>query len=352
MAELVRQLGAEGPAPTLVFCSSDYDLARLGPALRAAFPGPLFGCTTAGQIGPGGFRAHGLSALRFDPLFFRVALYPIRPLSMASTRAAQIAEQVRRPPGLSAGAFGFLLIDGLSRAEERVASALHSALPELPIVGGSAGDDLQFAACHLLVEGGFCSDAAMLACIETTLPVRTLKFQHFVPSDTRLVITEAIPDERLVVEINGHPAAQEYARLVGVPRDALDATVFSKNPLLLAIGNDAYVRSIQRVNADDSLRMFCAIERGIVLRLGRGVDPLEALRQGLAPQGDEAEAATILGCDCVLRRLEFEGEGTLDAVASTMARAGVFAFSTYGEQINGLHVNQTFTGVRIGGRLA
>jgi len=32
-----------------------------------------------------------------------------------------------------------------------------------------------------------------------------------------------------------------------------------------------------------------------------------------------------------------------------MAQYGVFGFSTYGEQFNGVHVNQTFTGVALGG---
>jgi hypothetical protein len=31
-----------------------------------------------------------------------------------------------------------------------------------------------------------------------------------------------------------------------------------------------------------------------------------------------------------------------------MAQNRVFGFSTYGEQYNGLHLNQTFTGVAIG----
>jgi hypothetical protein len=37
------------------------------------------------------------------------------------------------------------------------------------------------------------------------------------------------------------------------------------------------------------------------------------------------------------------------AIGSLMAENHVFGFSTYGEQYNSLHVNQTFTGVALGG---
>jgi len=53
----------------------------------------------------------------------------------------------------------------------------------------------------------------------------------------------------------------------------------------------------------------------------------------------------IIACDCVLRRLEAELRGQDAELAAYMASNAVVGFNTYGEQFNGMHINQTFTGV-------
>lgn len=49
--------------------------------------------------------------------------------------------------------------------------------------------------------------------IQTPLPFKIFKTQHFVSESERLVVTEADVARRIVTEINGLPAAQEYARI-------------------------------------------------------------------------------------------------------------------------------------------
>ena len=56
----------------------------------------------------------------------------------------------------------------------------------------------------------------------------------------------------------------------------------------------------------------------------------------------------IIGCDCILRRLEMERKEVKSAISDILLRNKVVGFSTYGEQYNSMHVNQTFTGVAIG----
>ena len=58
----------------------------------------------------------------------------------------------------------------------------------------------------------------------------------------------------------------------------------------------------------------------------------------------------MLGCDCILRRLETEREGIKERIGEIFARNNVVGFATYGEQFNSMHVNQTFTGIAIGSR--
>ena len=164
------------------------------------------------------------------------------------------------------------------------------------------------------------------------------------------MITEAQPKQRLVREINGEAAVVAYARMIGVPVDALTPAIFSRFPLMLRIGTEFFVRAIAGVESDGSLKFYCAIDKGLVLTIGEGVSAIEALEQTFATIRDEiGEPVVILGCDCILRRLEMDQRGIADEVGRLLAVNKVFGFSTYGEQINSLHVNQTFTGVALGG---
>ncbi len=58
----------------------------------------------------------------------------------------------------------------------------------------------------------------------------------------------------------------------------------------------------------------------------------------------------VLGCDCILRRLESEREGFKDQIGRIFTANNVIGFATYGEQFNAMHLNQTFTGIAIGQR--
>ncbi len=95
--------------------------------------------------------------------------------------------------------------------------------------------------------------------------------QHFVESDKRMVVTRADPGRRIVSEVNGKPAAREFARLVGLDVTELTPMIFATHPVVVRVGGQYFVRSIAKVNADDSLTFFCAIDEGIVLtdRSGR-----------------------------------------------------------------------------------
>ncbi len=349
--EMAEQLDQPDIKVCLVFFSDEYDPEQLGPALQKYLPGPVIGCTTAGQLSAEGFQRGGIAGASLAGDELSAVPYLIHPLSSHPEQIAAIAgniqEQMSRT-GLPA--FGFLLVDGLSMKEEPLISALYMALGNVQIVGGSAGDNLKFKQTFVYYNGELLEDAAVLTLFSTALPFRVFKHQHFLPSSTKLVITEADPDNRLVKEINGGPAAEVYSQLIGTSVEKLDSAIFSQHPLMLRIGDEYYVRSISNVEPDGSLKFFCAIDSGLVLTIGRGDSALLSLQRDLDKIKQEmGEPAVILGCDCILRRLELESSGIDDEVGKLLATSKIIGFSTYGEQINSVHVNQTFTGVAISG---
>ncbi|HEY5372532.1 MAG TPA: FIST N-terminal domain-containing protein, partial [Polyangiaceae bacterium] len=245
-------------------------------------------------------------------------------------------------------AFGLVLVDGTSRAEERLAASLYQSLGAIPLIGGSAGDELACQHTYVYHEGRFLRDAALFALFETTLPFATFKVQHVTPGRHKLVVTMADPEQRVVQEFNGEPAAEAYAETLGVEVEELNSLLFSKNPLIMLVGGEQYVRSVERVNADHSLGFFCALEEGLVLTVGESGDPLSALQRGF--EGVRERIGTpevVLGFDCVLRRLEFEHAGTDHAVGELMSKNRVVGFSTYGEQYNAIYLNQTLSAVAL-----
>lgn len=280
----------------------------------------------------------------------RMNPYLISPLSECQARASEVAFSAmsRLMERGSERAFGVVLVDGMSGTEERLAASLYQSLGTVPLVGGSAGDDLAMQATHVYYEGRFLRDAALFALFETTLPFTTFKVQHAVPGRHKLVVTAADPEERLVREFNGEPAAEAYAEALGVDLDELGSLLFSKNPLMLFSEGEHYIRSVKRVGSDNSLAFFCALEEGLVLTVGQGINPLVALQRGFdVVESKIGKPEIVIGCDCVLRRLEFEHAGSDAAIGDFMARNRMVGFSTYGEQYNAIYVNQTLSAVAL-----
>jgi hypothetical protein len=351
VSELAAQIEQPNTQVCLVFFSDEYDPRQLGQALKKFLPCPVVGCTTAGQLSEAGFQRGGLSGVSLASDVLLATPYLIHPLAAHSDQINQLAEDVQnRLSASSFSAFGFLLVDGLSMKEELLISKLYMSLGDIPIFGGSAGDNLRFKETFVYFDGQLYKDAAVFTLFLTSLPFHIFKHQHFSPTATRLVVTAADPTQRLVKEINGEPAVEAYAELIGVPVNQLSSTVFSRYPLMLRIANDYYVRSISNVEPDGSLRFFCAIDNGLVLTIGQGNSAIDRLEQDLQKMKQMiGEPAIIIGCDCILRRLELEEQGIDEGMGRLLAKSKVIGFSTYGEQINSVHVNQTLTGIAISG---
>lgn len=338
------------------FCSSRYDLDVLGEELARNFDCPLIGCTTAGEISTLGYQEGGIVGASFSSKELWIHRHILSPLSQFSLdEAEKLASAIRANLSFVKNftkqyMFGLVLLDGLSMLEEATMASLYSCFEGIPIVGGSAGDDLELKKTHIYDNGRFITDAAVFSVFETTLPFLTFKTQHFQPTDRKIVITDADPSKRIITEINGEPAAIEYARVLGLGIDQLNPTVFSENPLLLKIGGEWYVRSIQKMNPDNSLSLFGAIDEGLVLTIGRGVDIIQNFVDQMALfDGNFPQNRFFILCDCILRKVELNNYGITDEINRLLGGFKAIGFSTYGEQYNSIHVNQTLTGVVIGG---
>jgi hypothetical protein len=357
--ELHRVLAGPEMALVLLFCSPEYATAEFAREIQRLFAGScVVGCTTAGEIGPEGYQENSVTGVSFArPEFEALAALLVEGGEVEMGRCgetvahlrAELARRLAQQPGL-AHQFALLLIDSTSRREEEVASLIGSALSDLPVLGGSAGDALRFERTSVLLDGRFHPEAAILVLVATSRPVHAFRNQHFVSSDRKMVVTGAEPARRLVTEFDAEPAVEVYARLVGCPVDELTPMIFATHPLVVRLGGAEYVRSIQKANPDGSLSFYCAIDEGLVLTLAEGHDLLTRmeglfsdLRQRIGPP------QLVIGFECVLNRLEAERNQIKHRLSRLHAANNVTGFASYGEQWGLMHVNQTFTGIAIGG---
>jgi hypothetical protein len=343
------------------FSQSLVDAAALSAALSLHAPALHYaGCSTAGEITPQGLEEGHLVAMLLPSAAFTAVSAMVDDLSSSGMdRITGEVEVLRRSLSARMGRertksmFALCLIDGLSYAEEAVTSAIHWGLDDIPLIGGSAGDNLKFETTRLISNGKVSSDSAIIVLIATEIPFHVFKTDNFVPTDEKLVVTASDPDHRIVREFNATTAAEEYAASVGIVPQALTPLSFASHPVVVKVGGEYYCRSIQKMHPDGSLSFFCAIDDGVVLSIAQPKDMVESTRAALKDVEERLGGIDmILVFDCVLRRLDARNRQVFRDISELYSVNNVIGFGTYGEQYRSMHLNQTFTGIAFGGRKA
>jgi hypothetical protein len=348
------------PALITLFVSSNLPYEDIVAPLSAAYPGvPLVGCTTAGSLTRESYEADGSIAIAFDRAAFSFEtclLTSLRTYSMAQGGEAIEAAYFRLLRKLEPereNFFAMLLVDGLSRREEEIAASTYAALDEVPIFGASAGDNLNFDTTQIFFNGEVLEDSALVVIGASSRQMEVFKFEHFSPTEQKIVVTSADPERRIVWSLNAEPAAEEYARLIGVTPDDLTPEVFAANPMLVRIGGEYHVRAIQQADREGALHFYCAVDEGIVLTLAHPEDMRDNLVQNMERITERiGKLDTVLCFDCILRRLEAERLNIKEDLLPIFGRYNMIGFNTYGEQYRFLHLSQTLTGLAIGTELS
>ena len=355
--ELLQQIPRGDAGFAVFFCTPHYDLGKLGHALRAAGRVRAIAAATGRAIGSDGFLRQGITGFHLPAGRFKVADAIIdRAAEFGLPEARDLARSLRARLGRNIAAtlphlFGLLLVDAEARCEERLIAALGTELGGVPIVGGSAGD-LYFdprgpkpGTTRLLHRGVARRGAAVFCLIASATPLQAVSHTHYVPDRRRrVVITEADPSRRLVLEINGRKALQAYTEAAGLKRTPRLAGECAPHPLMIRIGGQYFARGVQRIYADGSLEFACAMEPGMVLTVARPGEMVaelnemfNAMRRAIGP------AELVVGFECAARTAEMEQSGLTDAVSKVFRDNAVVGFSTLGEQFNTIHANNSFT---------
>ena len=344
-ADLHHQLGDAANSLVIYFASSSYPQGELAAALHGVLGAThTLGCSTSGEIITGALKkrsvvAMALSAEDSGPVAVKM-VKDLHDRAALERALASLGDQLGTPlrdvdPATHAG---IVLMDGLSRGEERFLDALGD-LTDLPFVGGSAGDDLDFVQTWVTLDGRATTGGAVLAVFQPPRGFEIIKTQSFVQSGARLVPTKVDEEQRVVLEFDGKPAADAYAAAIGSSPAEL-STKWISHPLGLMAGNEPFVRSPQQVT-DAGVAFYCAMKEGTPLSVLTSTDIVADTRRVL-DTALQRPASGLINFNCILRTLDLEARGQHDAYGKVFNGVPTVGFSTYGEAYVG-HVNQTAT---------
>lgn len=355
ISDLCQQLGMRDFAFILLFYGNRQLPEDVAIELGAHYNKPVFGCSTAGELTPSGVSNGAVVAIGFLAQDFSMSSCLFPDLANFSIREAQQLVRHKRDQFQKNRSphkpycFALMLVDGLCYCEEQLVSAINYGLSDIPLVGGSAGDGMDFNETSIIYQNSFHKNAASLLLIESSCPFHIFKCDSFAPTEIKFVVTKADPENRIVHELNAMPAAHAYAQAIGVPVNELDLLSFASHPLCVCFGGDCYVRSIKEVYEDGSFSFYCAIDEGIVFTLSEVNDMVSEIEHTFETiRGAIGQPQLVLGFDCLLRRMMSEINQSKSQINELFKANKVIGFNTYGEQVHGMHLNQTFSGIAIG----
>ena len=333
----------------LVFASPAHDLGAILATLARRLPETVcLGATTAGEFTERRVAKRAISAIAVSGDFHvHAALGTDLAADPAKTVASVVEKTSQRHPS-HPHRTAILLLDPLSgRGEE--ATLLTAAVlgPDVPLVGGAAGDDLAMTKASVGVGAELGSDALALAILHTREPLGVGVLHGHAPISRPLTVTRA--KDNTVFEIDGRPAWDVWvehtgarAREAGIdPAKLRDEDVSSyllRFEAGLSTGSEYKIRAPLSKGADGSLSFACGIPSGAEIVITESEpkrqvqSALGAARRAREALGGAPTAGAIV-FDCICRNLIL-GEEFREAVTGMSRELGdapLAGFETYGE---------------------
>ena len=341
----------------LYFCGADFALDQLSDALCERMPHTIFaGATTCGEIAEGKFfnqstvalalanPARGAARLVSDLGAFRFDDGPTLLQSLAADLGLDLHHLQRNQ-------HRYLLLtltDGLTAMEEVLMASMLTSVPEMRLVGGGAGDGFRFKVTRVSVGNKVARHAAAVILLEPNVPFHTFHLHHFHPTGQSFVVTEADPNRRFIHRIDGFPATQFLADLLGRKLDDLLANSNSAAVFGVRSGDQMYLRTLMSA-FPDKLLMGGGIEEGTIIHLMQPDHLVNRTRIGLEQELEQVvNPSVMLQFSCGGRYIDAQSSGCLEELGRTLCPIPTIGFSTYGEQIGSMQVNHTLTGLILG----
>jgi hypothetical protein len=317
------------------FASTKYDPVQISAEMEKSFPGvTTFGCSTSGELISGEMLKGSITAMLLGADGLKdIKIEVVENIAEENhiPEAFQAFEQYFHTPMGEMDItkyVGLILVDGLSKAEEKLMERIGD-LTSVMFVGGSAGDDLKFQKTYVYANGKAYNDAAILAVLKPVDGFDIIKTQSFYAQEKNLEATRVDEHNRSVLEFDHKPALQAYAEALGMSVEEAK-NHFMEHPLGLMLGDEPFVRSPQRTDGREMV-FFCNIREGMRLNILNNTDIVGDTRAAIDAKAREMGGISgIINFHCILRTLELESKGLTKEYGMVFADVPTVGFSTYG----------------------
>jgi hypothetical protein len=359
-------VGAD-PKLLIVFAAISYDPAALLRGLREVAPEvPVVGCSTHGEIGPGGPHDGGVCVAAIGGAGISVATATAEGVSARQRAAgAEVARCVDEVGDLPHRVL-LLLTDGLVSDQESILRGCYTVVgASVPLVGGAAGDGWRRTGPYLLSGDRVLRDAVVAVTIGSPAPLSVSMRHGWHAVGEPMIVTSS--GHGRVHTLDDRPALDVYLDRLGAPPEAYtDPVAFFDFALARPIGiqrrNGIEARNVaSRVDIEGrSIASGSAIDHGGLVWAMTGDEESilaatdAACQDALAGLGG-GEPIGLLTFSCAGLRAVLGDDGIKregERLAKWAAGAPFAGFHTYGEiarirGIDGFH-NQTLTVLALG----
>ena len=367
--EIGEKLAAINPKTVFLFASVKYDFKQLIKGILSQTKTQISGCSGAGLICGNKLIDQGAVAIGFnkeniafgsgigehinkDPIkagqdSVANSLQNLKKYNLTKIFAKYYAatindptQMIQKSPSFAAMTF----IDGLSGQEEKVLQGITSNFPSpIPLIGGSAGDDLNLKKTLQICNNKVYENSAVTNMIMTDSLLSFAVNHGWIPRKKTVLVTKA--SDRIVYKLNNKPAVDVYAELLGIKKEVLlkeKQIAFKtglKHPLaIISMAGDCWLKHPKEVFEDGSISFFSEVPEGVALvttdadynsLINTGIN---TVKKAIKPIGkDNVEAVFIFNC---VARKAFLGNKAKEEIKkiAELTDAPIIGFYTYGEQ--------------------
>ena len=371
--------GEEGQKFGFLFCSSYYDIEELVKGASEEFGDIEWaGGTTCGEISPKGFSNKTCVVMVISSEYMKFNSYASEGMHKKPVEAGKEAAR-NSMKDLSADEYldayvhyqalkkksaeevmntspyaMIVLTSGFTSKKPSLESEVIKGIKEvtgnnIPVVGGATADDSKLEKNFQFMNGEIYRDSVVVISILSDLKLGT-GLAHGFESTGEVVFVNNVENERVVTELNGEPAAEKYAEMLGIELEELKGNIplptgaelpkttkFAlKNPFgQITPDGDSIIKIPLGITEENGLIFAPKISENVALHLMEADD--EALINAADISLKESQKADndigfAMLFDCSLRwmRLEDKTEKEIKIIKENID-APFAGFYTYGE---------------------
>ncbi|PRR83670.1 FIST signal transduction protein [Clostridium luticellarii] len=235
---------------------------------------------------------------------------------------------------------------GTANSEEKVLSTITSVLKSynIPLAGGSSAASQQPGTTYVGLNGEIYDNECVFVLIKN-LGGRVKIYRENIFKSTGKIFTATRVDlkNRIVHELDGKPAAEILADALNVPVNELESLLFLYHPLGRVVGNNVYISTSSKVIDNKSVSYFSRVYTNCQVLLLEREDYKKVLNSTISKiLSDFEHISCSLVINCMARTAIFEKENFAGDFSRKLGELGNYiGYSSYGEQMNDQHFNQT-----------